>query len=376
MPLKNDVVKLYDGLNKSGARSGNAPDLTIPAGEGPLALKGIQEFPGRVQYYLWLGGIYKGFCWMMDGNRDCSLEESKLAWDLIRSGDALTFRQFLVNKPVEWDKPMEWVVGFEPTPVKPRNENYLVLSSWMYDYPVAKGSDHGNMVWDSGYTQSFEYPQDSLVKMDDSWAKYLFSTRGKELPSEKERSEKAKEYLARNKAVLDRDFPLIDQAQLYKKMLDKRAFGMKKYYLHYQLPTLYTCIWPEAEMYKAEWLPWDYPVDDATNEYVTNQTSEHADFMLYTMREQVRRGYDGMNFDTFPLGGGFNTVTGNAVRTKPGSVPFITNANMLRTANWGIVTGRMLFGWRELVKRTATMLYMEKKLPYGTPWAEVHSTNC
>ena len=375
VPLKNSVVKYYNGLHKSGRRDGDAPDLTLGAGEGELGMPGISCKNRVLQNYIWLGGVYKGFCWIVDSSKDCSFDSGKMNWVLRREGDTVSFRQFFVNKPTEWDKAMEWVVGFEPTPVKPRNEKYLAMTGWMYDYEVPTGADHGDMRSDpfSGIGR-LDYPLDCIQEMDGSFYKKLFATRNGKMPKEEERIAIAKDYIDRNREKLNRDFPLINHDRLYRNMLDKRMWA-KKYFLHYQLPTLYSHRWPEAEMYKAEWLPWDYPVDDAADEYLANPTSSHIDFMLYQMLKEVRRGYDGMNFDTFPLGGGFNTVVGAGARYKKGRVPFLTNEIMFRVVPDGIYGGTLLFGWRELMKRTATMLYVEGKLPYGTPWVDLHATN-
>ena len=93
------------------------------------------------------------------------------------------------------------------------------------------------------------------------------------------------------------------------------------------------------------------------------------------MRDQIRHGLDGMNFDCFPLGGGFNTVSMGAYRKNPGAAPIINNTNMLQIASAGIQGSTNLFGWREIMKRTAHLLYTEKRLVFGVPWVEVHSTN-
>ena len=157
-------------------------------------------------------------------------------------------------------------------------------------------------------------------------------------------------------------------------MIDRRSYG-GDYFLLYHNPAFYSYRWKEAEMYKAEWLPWDYPVDDAMNEYIACQTPEYIDKLLWEMKEQIKVGFDGMNFDCFPLGGGFNTVSMKAFRERPGRVPVINNSNMLQTASPGIATCTNLFGWRELMKRTAHLLYTENRLVFGVPWVELHSTN-
>ena len=97
--------------------------------------------------------------------------------------------------------------------------------------------------------------------------------------------------------------------------------------------------------------------------------------LLWYMRKQAVRGFDGMNFDCFPLGGGFNTTVLGAYRYAPGKVPNIHNGNMRRTASPGIKPATALFYWRELTRRTAIMLYKEGKTFMGYPWVELHSTN-
>ncbi len=375
VPLKNSVVKYYNGLNKSGRRDGDAPDLTLASGEGELGMPGVICRNGMLPNYVWLGGVYKGFCWIIDSSKDCSFSFDKMNWNLRRDGDTVSFRQYFVNKPTEWSTPKEWIVGFEPTPVKPRNEKYLAMTGWMYDYEVPTGADHGDMRSDPlSDIGRLDYPLNSIQEIDSSFYDLLFASRNGETPPEEKRIAIAREYVERNKERLAKEMPLIDPKRLFRGMLDKRMWG-KRYFLHYQLPTLYSHRWPEAEMYKAEWMPWDYPVDDAADEYLANQTSSHTDFLLYKMRKEVRRGYDGMNFDTFALGGGFNTVVGAGARYKKGKVPFMTNEIMYRIVPEGIHGGKLLFGWRELMKRTATMLYVEGKLPYGTPWVDLHATN-
>ena len=82
-----------------------------------------------------------------------------------------------------------------------------------------------------------------------------------------------------------------------------------------------------------------------------------------------------MNFDCFPLGGGYNTVAAGGYREKPGAAAIISNVNMLQVAPAGVQRATNLFGWRELTKRTAHLLYAEKRLVFGVPWVEVHATN-
>ena len=373
IPLKNDVVKYYNSLNSNHPRAKGKPDYTISPKQGELELSAIQQKKGRVLPYFWFGGLYKGFSWIIDTQRHYSLDTNHYAQKLVRNGKAVTFIQHIVNRPTEWSKPFEIVMGFEPTPVKPQAQEYRRISQYMYDYDPAKGSDIAGGMHATQWPLGYSYPINALPDGDDGYYKYILNSRNRTLTAA-ERRKAGEEYIARHKTWLQKNAPLTNLDGLMSRFTDKRTVG-DKYFLMYHNPAFYSCRWPEAEMYKAEWLPWDYPVDDAQNEYIACQTPEYIDKMLYEMRYQTRLGFDGMNFDCFPLGGGFNTVTMGAFREKPGPVPFIINDNMLQIAPYGISGCNNLFGWRELMKRTAHMLYTEKKLTYGVPWVELHSTN-
>ena len=317
-------------------------DAGIPEGEGALNLRALLRRNGRIQPYIWLGGRYKGLSWIIDSQRNYSLDPGREAQELVRRGDTLTYTQHIVNRPTEWQKPFTLVLGFEPTPVKPQAAAYRCTSQYMYDYDPAKGADFAGGMNATQWLLGYSYPIHCFPNGDDSYFRTVTGSRNRPLSVE-ERRGNADKFLARNSEWLRKNAPLASLEQIRRCFMDKRTFGQKSF-LIYHNPAFYSCRWPEAEMYKAEWLPWDYPVDDAANEYIACQTSEYIDKMLYEMRYQARMGFDGMNFDCFPLGGGFNTVSMQAFREKPGRVPFITNDNMLQTAPPGITSATNLFG--------------------------------
>lgn len=373
IPLRNEIVQYYNCLHRSGVRAKGAPSMAVPSGEGILNLTGIRKTPGRIIHYFWFGGQYKGFCWMMENDRYFSLNPKTDAQRLERKKNAVIYTQDIVNIPTVWEKPFELTMGFEPTPVKPQTEEYRRIGEYMYDYEPPKGADFAGLST-ANIVSDIYYPLNIIPNEDKSCFEHIFEHRNKRTTREVTRKY-ADDYLARNGEWIRKNMPLADLDWVHQFVRDIRKYGMK-YFLLYRNPALYSHVWPEAEMYKAEWLPWDYPVDDAANEYIATHTREYIDKMLWEMRSQARMGYDGMNFDCFPLGGGFNTmIEGSGYRTRPGKVPFIHNGNMLQIAPSGINSGVNLFTWRELTKRTATMLYMEKKLVYGIPWVELHATD-
>ena len=374
IPVKNKYVKYYTALHSNRKRALGKPDWSIPAGQGELNMDSALQRKGRIQNYVWLGEEYKGISWIIDSQKGFSLDKKSFPYKLIRKGDTVTFIQQMVNVPTEWNKPWEFVMGFSPTPVKPQAKQFRSISQPMYDYPTAKGAVAAGIMNVTQWPLGYYYPINAFPNGDDSYFRIMLDSRGNKGITEAQRKKNADNYIARHKNWVLKNAPLASLSNMRRQLMDRRSYG-EDYILMYHNPAFYSCRWAEAEMYKAEWLPWDYPVDDAHNEYIACQTPQYIDKMLWEMRTQARYGFSGMNFDCFPLGGGFNTVSMNAFRERPGAAPIISNVNMLQIASPGIQAGTNLFGWRELMKRTAHMLYTEKRLTFGVPWVEVHSTN-
>ena len=374
VPVKDKYAKYFTTLYSSRKRGQGKPDWTVPAGQGELNMSAGRLTKGRVLNYMWIGEEYKGISWIIDSQRGFAVDTKSYPYKLIRKGDVVTYVQQMVNVPTEWSKPWEFVMGFSPTPVKQQAKGYRSISQPMYDYPTAKGAVAAGVMNITQWPLGYFYPVNAFPQGDDSYYRKILASRGNKNVTEADRKKFADEYIARHKDWILKNAPLASLDVIKRKLLDRRAYG-EDYFLMYHNPAFYSCRWDEAEMYKAEWLPWDYPVDDAHNEYIACQTPQYIDKMLWEMQKQIRYGLDGMNFDCFPLGGGFNTVSMGAYRKNPGAAPIINNTNMLQIASAGIQGSTNLFGWREIMKRTAHLLYTEKRLVFGVPWVEVHSTN-
>ena len=372
--LRDDVARFYSSSGHSGKRSGNAPDLTIPAGEGELDLNGVAWQQGRPTNYFWIGDIYKGLSFINDSAKHFSLLEDRSNLIVSRSDGMVTCQYVIVNRSTFWQEPVEYTFGFEPTPVKPQAEGIRAIGDYMYDYTPPKGAIWASMNLPGELVNNMLFPPDTTINKDNSYYDFVFAHRGK-LASNEERLAFADAFLARNQDWMRKNMPTVSLHPLRWTLRNKRNIGIEKFLL-YRDPVLYSCRWPEAEMYKAEWLPWDYPADDAINEYTCTHNESYMEMLLWVMRNKARQGWDGMNFDCFPLGGGFNTTVSDAFRAQPGKVPNLTNLNMLQTASPGIERCTTFFQWRELTKRTAVMMFKEGKTFMGYPWVELHSTNC
>ena len=374
IPMREEFAKYYNVLTKAGSRAKEAPALTIPAGEGVLELKGNGTRTSQLLPYFWFGENYKGFSFIMDSDKHFVVDRNKYYYRLTREKGKVTFTLDIINRrSLLRNKPIELVLGFQPTPVKPQNEKFRKIGEKMYNYDEPAGCDFAPMAAKANLVSTLYYPIGQLPGNDRSYYKFLFDHRNK-APSEKERLAFATDYVERNRKWMEKHMPLVAPEILHRAVRDWRMYG-PKYFLLYHDPALYSCRWPEAEMYKAEWVPATYAVDDATNEYYTNLCDSYLDKLLYEMRNEARLGFDGMNFDCFPLGGGFNEIAGNAHRVRKGVVPYLHNDNILMIAPQGMRPGANLFKWRELCKRTAHMLYTENRLTYGVPWVDLHATH-
>ena len=110
MPLRDELASLFEVLRRDDKRAGPAPDFSLGRGEGEVwnsaqhaESKGwLSNMPAMIQPYIWFGGPFKGFCWLMESVRGLSLDNGVPAERIVRRGGAATLFCDLVNKPVEW----------------------------------------------------------------------------------------------------------------------------------------------------------------------------------------------------------------------------------------------------------------------------------
>lgn len=360
MPLKREEVKYFNMFIHPWNRG---ESYEIPSGNGVVwdSFKATKKSsrPGGWTPYCWIGGNYKGFCWIADSFRYYSLDKTLPCQQIMRTSDAVIYQLDIVNKFTVWNSssPFEIVMGFQPSPVKPQAAGYRKMGTIMYDkawYP--RNCQVFSRACGLGLRNNvFNPPQ-----KDYSFFDYVVSL--KDIPPEK-----------RNRADYDRKC-----REYYRKHLPEhlqRNMGSSNAYLDklnwhfsrtagkllmYTDPLAISCFWPEDEMYKAEWSAWTFPVEEPFyHEYLSRLPKSRIDKLIHDEWRAVRRGFDGVNFDCFGQGGGYNTENGIAWIDENGDMQ--SNCELL--------------AWREIVRRTAVMLHVEGKLLYGVPWVDVHATN-
>jgi len=367
--LKNHVVSLFETrlFTPKTRAVGEQPRGLPPDKQGIIwSTKDYEEllgkktaaFPELFQTYFWFGGIYQGFSWMLDkGHRYFSFAPGQATQTVERQGDKVVFTVNMVNKPVTWNGDVEIGMGFQPSPVKPIAKEFYRTAEHMYDYKRPRSAEGANVIASPLILSSLLYPIPTFPNGDSSFYKYVIDHQGQETIDHKDFAKVLDEFLARNRQFFEENGLSVSS---YKASMGIRwrYTGMKNLG-SYMNPTLITCYWPEWEMYKSEWQQFDYPEENMMNEYMCSLTDSRIDKLLYDGRNLVRMGVRGINYDCFDMGtGAFNTVTSHAYK------PF----------DKVIATPNGLMRWRQIIKRTAHMLYTEGKLVNGRPWVDLHAT--
>ena len=363
IPLKDKYVTLLNYTRRANnKRHGPSPNLFVPKGNG-VVWDSVKEsgpcprYPAPIQPYFWFGGPKKGFCWLSESIRHWSIDKRSSIQTLTRKGDTITFSVNIVNKPVEWSKAFEIKMAFQPTPVKPVFEEFRDSAEHMFIYLKPKNAKGVSMLYNMS-VGTFSKTNPTYPNNDDSLVRYILNSIGKET-DKKAYAKLTNEYFKRNRRWLEDRGYAADVLRHEWGIWWRRA-GMK-YLSCYHNPMLISCFWPEWEMYKAEWQAHPYPRENFFNSYGCYQTKSRNDFLLYRARNESRKGYSGIYYDCFHEGGTYNYIVNEGAYKKPdGEIQYSLT---------------QVLGWREIIKRTATMLYVENNLVAGQrPWVDIHDT--
>lgn len=372
IPLKKELAKLYHCVG-SGMRSNTSGFL--PEGTGLIwdskdkKEKHLFKNWGSFRPYFWFGGIYKGISWFCETPRCWTQDDSRATMELIRDDKAATLRIHIISKPSFRKEPFDIVMGFQPTPVKPRPEEYRSFSGVLWRYCPSNtkttkvGLSYSSL---SGAGCRIEdgiagYPPDG----DYTWLDYIREGNWK---TQKEVEEFAQKFLDKHN-MNDKNYPpdrwgsttlqrMWQAANFFKQATDP---------FPYLNGRVLCSKWPEAKMYQDEWWTWGYAHSRRDKEYEDHYNIDpvpsYQDFSLYYYREKLRssKGWlAGIYIDNIYDAYVCNPLSGLAVEVNPNDfMPFCS-----------------IFNMREFLKRTAIMLLQEGKLIGGYPALYLHMTNC
>lgn len=135
IPLKDREAPLFhemsDYIRKNFAGS-------TPKGEGVVwnstKSRRTAKWQNPFTSYVWLGAEERGLCWFAENDRGWITAKGDSAiplQEIIREGDLLTLRIYLVNKPSVITEKHSLVFGMQASPVKPMPENWRSKTTTM-----------------------------------------------------------------------------------------------------------------------------------------------------------------------------------------------------------------------------------------------------
>lgn len=366
MPLQERYVSLYNvstrGNNK---RAYAAPEFAIPSGEGVLWSSEQTSPPvdrnligAPVTSYVWLGGVERGFCWMIDSVKNMSLERDAGPQRIIRKNGSVRLESDYVNKPVVWTGEKSFRMGFQASPVKPQGEGFASLAVNMYTYIAPSNCTKLAMTGiDVPKMWPLIYPMNTLPGNDDSLIRYMVESRKVDKPDFHRR---VREYAEKHRAWFDENTH--ETPESFRRSMETkwRATGCD-YTIDYMNPMIDSCHWPEWEKYKSEWTIFDWYERNEINEYHCNIVPSRIDKLMYDALFSLKLGIKAIYYDCFEQSRDWNYIMNDAVaRTEGGSVRNAVNR---------------FFAWREIAKRTATLCYLNGGMAFGRPFTELHATS-
>ncbi len=366
VPIKDRIVRFLDHLSRGDVRSGPAPDISVPQGYGVVwdsnaVFKGNiskwtkDHYPAKIHPYLYLGGTFKGLAWLMDSVRDLSVSLEKPPQRLVRNGDVLTYEFDIVSVPTVWEGAKRVEMGFQPTPVKPKDPAHGKFAENLYNYDCP--SNAVCYIWSSGTVLAPMMSDHSNVypNGDRSLDDYIFAQKR---PDKAAYAKVVDDYVARNRAWLEASRVTTPEAYADKVSVGLRYMwgGFRPRYFD---PMIITCFWPEWEMYKGEWYPEEWTQENYYNEYMCNLCPSRIDKLMSECEVALKNGYDGLYYDCFYSFASACFPQGDAYLRPDGNV------------QWSLSTIRY---WREMLKRSAVLCLKMGKTFNGRPIVELHDT--
>ncbi len=349
IPLKNEYSQQIHALCNQ-MKYNDAKFL--PAGNGVVWKSAdTRKHPmlsGNFMPYVWMGTLDKGVAWMSESDRYWSLDPKKSALEVVATPKGRELRIHLVNAPTQWKESFTLEQAIQATPVKPQPDyKHRLTERSVFQNCWNLCTYAGAAMWGAWQDNVF-YPRGKDYSMIQYFAKRKFEPAMDKKMIDDFVARHSTGFTAERVAFLRRH---LERGIVYAKMA--------KYIIPYVNARFSHLDWPEYRTYRDEWWCSEYRADNA-DEYNNTPTKSYQDCVVYYMRELVRAGMEGIYYDNIRDWTNPNDVTGPAYRRPDGKMqPYFD-----------------LFALRELVKRTAVMLYQEKAtFPDGRPILTAHMTN-
>ena len=356
IPMKSEYARY---LHATCARTRQHPNVALADKEG-VVFNSRTNAPNNFLSYVWYGGAEKGICWFTETEKEWNYDPNKATTEIIRKKDGSTvLRVSMINQKTFKKGKFSISMGFLATPVKPvmPNANRYASIQVMTGWTPPKALRVTPAVYAAkGMKPAPETPFYKAKRFDTtSWEPYDYSilrmikTRGL---TKKQSDALIDQYIEKymssfSPAVKKRYKGLVDHAySCYTKNHDKL--------LYYFNPRSALLTWDAYRILQDEWYAGDYR-NNYEGMYSAEPVKSYQDYVMPILQQYARNGLDGIYYD----------CTYESASLDKVMFPDADNKS-----------GRRLFrNMRNLIKRTATMLYMEGRKIEDRSMVEVHMTN-
>ena len=354
IPYKTEVATL---LHSVAAQLRRNPAIELPTDGTGVIWDSIRDSSANFRPYLWLGGIAKGLGWLCESEKNWSIDRTKPVLEVIRQEDATILRVHLVSAPCSRTEPFVIEMGFQASPVKPMMPNFrrystVAVNGFVADNSIPVAAVLHSRMW--GQLYCGKHTDDGFAPQDDDYSiiDYLTDCLGA-------REEEIGLHVNAFVAEHFREHPAAETYRIFLRHAARSLTRHAQYAIPYTNPRGMSYGWPEAASYASEWRN-DAFVTGNDGHYFQNPVESYRDYILPKLRELVRHGFSGIYFDNT-----FDSVNEDEVMG-----PVVEYALDRYRHHHTILE------MRQLVKRTATMLYTEGKLIEDRPFLVLHATNC
>lgn len=346
------------------------------------------QLPAPFVPYIWVGGPERGICWFAENTKDWLLDAKAPTLEIRRQGDTVALVVHFVTRPAVITRERTIVFGLQATPAKPMPETPYNFRRWWEVATKSTTSDIAQFkligscyYWGAAGPCLAFYPAfknfsiyDALGKArrtgipDRSFLeKWLSQFNGPEFTDEERATYRASLSWMVGQLAYWRSTP--DKVSYVIPYTNGRSINwddeVKTYLDEWSTIDIADPRWPGEERFQREpngnfvvsnWSSKNkVPGETAGVAYGNDPASSWVDMVLYYEKKMFESFADGIYWDDFFFVANYNPVAG------PG---YIDDDGTLRP-------GVNIFGFRELVKRTAVMQYQMGMRPLSF----IHMTN-
>ncbi len=327
---------------------------TLPSKDGEIWNSSMGKLHASVannfRPYIWLGNLGEGLAFFAESDKNWSRNDKKPMAQIFRKNGVVTLRINFIDKPVVRKEPFKIVFGFQATPTRMLpNQARQYSGRIRMPNTVVTSTLAGGMCWAS-YGYDF-FP----INHDYSYINLLKQEKNKKGDSAQYKNF-VKDYMAKNCKTVATDHLGSFERHLLRGLNYANGSDFLVPYMNARATMLR---WPEYRVFMDEWFCSEFRANNE-DDYNNSPVESYQDYLLDCIKKLLDEGLDGVYYDNIRDWTSPNVMTGPAYQLPSGKVqPYFD-----------------IFDMRNLIKRTATLLYKEGKTFFdGRPIFVLHMTN-